>query len=155
VSIPTLGENYRVLPSKKGKLVLHPIDETEKNRKPCRISAKLSVAGGKTQLGLHDGRSLHLEGEHSYRVGDTLVIELPNQKPVAHIQFKPGKLGLIVHGANVGRLITVEEIKKFHGSQPSVAIGVDMDGHRIETLMDYTFVVGDEKPVISLPGGVP
>lgn len=154
ISIPTLGENYRVLPTKKGRLVLHPIDESEKDRKPCKILVKTSVRGGRTQLCLHDGTTLHLANEHDYRVGDTLLIELSSRKPIAHIPFKPGKLGLIVHGANVGRLFTVKEIKKFYGSQPPVVLGVDRDGREIETLVDYTFVLGDEKPVISLPGGV-
>src|SRR3989344_3166892 len=45
----------------KGRLVFKDISQDESKKKVCKIVRKLSVAGGKIQLGLLDGRNILVE----------------------------------------------------------------------------------------------
>ncbi len=145
ISIPRIGKNYRIVPTRKG-LELVEIEEREANLKICRINNKTTVKGGKVQLNLHDGRNI-LVDKDIYKTGDSLVIELPTQKIVKHLPLKVGCLVLAIKGRNSGKLIKVEEIKEGKFKQPAKIIGKSKE-ERIELLKSYSCVVGYEKPVI-------
>ena len=74
VSFPKSNAHYRMVVNVRGKLTLVPIPEDKANWKLCRIDNKTTVKGGKTQLNLHDGRNILVEGD-GYKTGDVLKIE--------------------------------------------------------------------------------
>lgn len=155
VSIPETGEHYRVLPNRIGKLVLHPISEKEANIKPpLRISNKRMVKGAKVQLNLHDG-SNHLvtvDDKDNYRTAYTVLMKVPDREVIEILPFDVGAYVFVTRGGkNVARKGKIVEVRRFPMGWPDVVTIEDENGELFDTLKEYAFVVGKEKPEISLP----
>jgi small subunit ribosomal protein S4e len=159
VSIPEIGANYRILPSEKG-LRLYPIDEKEAKFKLCRIENKTTVRGGHLQLNLHDGRNLTIRvedptnpEEDTYQTLDTLVISLPDQEVLEHLRMEKGMSAILIDGKNIGKHGVISSIEKQTGrKRRRLLVNIEDEGGRVyQSILDYAFVVGDEKPRIQLP----
>lgn len=149
IEIPELGTSYRMILNNRGKLGLHKIDEKESSLKPCKITNKTSLKGGKVQVNLDDGTNM-ISDNKDYRVGDTLVIEYPELKIKSHLKLEKGALVYITAGAKVGQVGSFESIKTFIGGQPDNIIVKTNDG-TIETRKEYALVIGlNGKGVFSL-----
>jgi len=159
VSIPEIEKLYRILPSEKG-LILHPIEKEEAEFKLCRIKNKTPMHGGHMQLNLHDGRNILIQvkdpkkpEEDVYQTLDTLKIGLPTQEVLGHLKLAKGAPVIITGGKNVGRqgkVVTVEE-KPGQKRRNSLVTVEDANGNQFQTIMEFVFVIGDTKTVISLP----
>ncbi len=153
-------EYYRVVPYPTKVFKLQPISEEEARIKPVRIENKTTVRGGHIQLNLFDGRNILIRVkdprnpvEDVYRTMDTLVITIPEQEIKDVIKFERGKLAIIIGGRNVGRVGRIVDVLRGWGRKRSLITIEDESGHRFQTRMDYVLVIGDEKPVITLPEG--
>ena len=137
--------SWRVLPGKRG-FELKSITNSESSTKLLKVVNKTHVKG-KTQINFHDGRNM-LVDKDIYKTSDVLVYDF-SQKAVKNvIQFKRGTLVLIAEGKNRGKLGRVEDIRIIRGAQPNRVI-VKAEKETIETLKDFAFAVGQDKPVIS------
>lgn len=147
VSIPVNDQYYRMLQDSKGRLYLSPIDEERAKSKVCKILNKTTVKGGKTQLNLHDGTNI-LASE-DYKTKDTIVLSLPEKQILQKVEYKVGNLAMIIGGRHSGTVGTLKEIKIIRSSKNNVVMisGTDSD---IETIENYVFVIGEDKPVINL-----
>lgn len=141
VSIPKLKKNYRVILNKKGRLFLLQITEQEAKVKVCKIIGKKLIKG-KTQLNLLDSRNI-LVDKDSYKVGDSLLIELPGQNIKEHIKLEKGANVFVMGGKKTGTLCTVEDIK-------GRKIICKHENSIFEVLFDYVFAVGKDKALIRL-----
>lgn len=150
IQIPKTKKSYRVLPDERGRLVLYPIEEANTKFKLCRIEDKTTIKGGKTQLNLHDGRNFLTDGD--YKTGDVLVLNVPDQEIKDNIKFEDGTIGLITGGKHIGEKGTVKEINITRSSMPNTVL-IETKEKTFQTLQDYVFVLGKDKPVITLPGG--
>ncbi len=155
------GETYRILPYPTKVFTLHPIDKEEATFKPLRIENKTTVKGGHIQLNLYDGRNILVRVkdprkpvEDVYKTLDTITISLPEQNIMEHIKFGNGKLAIIVGGRNVGRVGRIVGVQRAWGRKRSIVTLEDLKGEKFQTSLDYVFVIGEEKPVISLPEGI-
>ena len=151
IEIPKSEKVYRVLPDEKGRLILHPISQKNKTFKLCRIEDKTTIKGAKTQLNLHDGRNCLTEGE--YKTADVVKLKIPEQEIQDDIKFEKGTLGLVTGGKHIGERGNIKEITITESSMPNTVIIESTSGQTFQTLKDYVFVLGKEKPLISLPGG--
>ncbi len=159
LSIPSLEERYRVLPSESG-LTLHNVDSEEAGFKLCRIEDKHTVKGGHLQLNLHDGRNLLVELEEAkspeediYQTLDVLKMSIPDREILEHSSLAEKKAALIVGGKNVGRHGTIVDIEDRPGQERRSLLATieDPDGNRFQTVIDLVFPLGDETTWISLP----
>jgi small subunit ribosomal protein S4e len=150
IEIPKSSKVYRVLPDEKGRLTLHPISSENKQFKLCRIENKTTTKGGKTQLNLHDGRN-HLS-EDELKPADVIMLKIPEQEIQDHIKFENGTVGLITGGKHIGEIGSIKEITITKSSMPNTVV-IEGEGKTFQTLKDYVFVLGKDKPIISLPGG--
>ncbi len=141
VSIPEIKENFRIILDRQGKIDLVKINDVESKIKLCKIIGKTQI-GKKVQLNLSDGRNL-LVDKDTYKIKDTVVIEIPEQKIKDHIKFEKNAVVYITSGKQVGKVGHLKEIKE------KTAIINTKDGE-FETLKDYCFVIGKEKPLIKL-----
>ena len=139
LSIKEIGQSYRMLLDNNRKLRLVPVEGSEVPVKLCRIVGKRTIRKGKTQLSLHDGRSIIGSDEHS--TGDTVVLELPKGNVKQHLRLESGCHAYLIGGTNVGRTGTVDNIA---GDKVTIKIG---DGV-VEAAKIFVFVVGKDKPVI-------
>ncbi len=150
------NEAFRVIPSSTNYLSLYPIKDDEKIFKLCRIENKTTVKGGKTQINLHDGRSL-LVGQDSeqavedFNTFDVLKIEMPNSKILGLIKFGSGVPVIVTDGANVGQFGKVVKIEKGVGLNPIMVTIERKNGSTFQSPVKNVFAVGDKEPWISLP----
>lgn len=145
VTIPKLGQGYRVIPIAKG-LGLLKISKKEEGMKICKVRGKTTVNGGKIQLNLHDGKNI-LVGKDVYKTGDSVLIEVPTSKILEHIKLDKGSVGMITRGKNIGRVGKIKDIIETRTKEPTKVI-CESDGEKIEVLKDYILVIGKEEPLI-------
>lgn len=147
IAIPANNQYYRMLQDSKGRLYLNNIDEERAKFKICKILNKTTVRGGQTQLNLHDGTNI-LASE-DYKTKDTIKISLPDKQILEKLEYKVGNLAMITGGRHSGMVGTLNEINIIRSSKNNVVkiSGIDSD---IETIENYVFVIGEDKPVIKL-----
>lgn len=145
ISLPKLDIQYRMLLDEKGKFNLHKLEPGEV-RKLTRIEDKTILKGGRTQLNLSDGSNIIVED--GYSTGDSLVLSIPDKDIVERIEFKEGNLAMVLGGSHSGEIGTVKEIEIVRSSRPNrVMISGRND---FETIVDYVFMIGIDKPAIKL-----
>lgn len=108
IEIPDTKQHFRVSIDTKGRLTLNAADKDLKH-KPCRIVGKTALSKGKLQVNLVDSRNLQMD-KAPYKVGDTLVIEVPSQKVIKHLKLEPGAKILITAGRYVGKTANVSNL---------------------------------------------
>ena len=138
---------YRLVP-KDGKL-LKPlkIESTEKSKKLVKVTSKVTIKGGKTQLGFHDGRSLITDV--NVNVNDSCLIQIPEQKILDVIKLEKNSQVIVIKGVNAGKIGHVDKIKDGSFSL-SKRIDLVMDDKKVEIPLRLVMVVGKEKPAIQI-----
>jgi small subunit ribosomal protein S4e len=145
LSLPRIKKNYRIVISRKG-LKLVEITEDEAKIKICKIVGKTKVKRGLTQLNLHDGRNL-LVKKDVYKVGDSLLIELPIQKVISHLPLRKDYLVVALKGKKAGKLSKVKKILPGSFATPP-KVKCEFEGKEVEILKEHIMIVGKEKPVV-------
>lgn len=156
VEIPDARSVFRVIPFPAKGLSLLKITKDEGGFKLCQINRKTSDKGRRLQLNLSDGRNLVLQQEatspgESYATRDTVQLAVPSQKILGHIRFAEGKYGLVVAGRNIGRHGKIVGVEKAATSRRAAVKIQDADGQTFQTVVDYVYAIGDDKPIIKLP----
>jgi len=159
IEISETNEAFRVLPKVKKGFHLHPISGDEVNIKPLRIDNKTTVKNGHIQLNFHDGSNYLIKVsdpkkpvEDVYRVKDSVVISLEDKTIVNHIPLKENVLALTISGKNIGLWGKIESIEKRFGPYASTVTLRRTDTDKtFQTALEYIFLIGINKPVISLP----
>jgi small subunit ribosomal protein S4e len=125
----------------KGRLVLAEIPHAESNLKLCKVVGKSVVKGNKAQIHLHDGKNI-LTSE-KVEVGESVLINLPSLEIKEVLHLKPGVKIFLTKGkhiADIGNFVEIKEDEVIY----------EVDGQEIKTAKDYVFVVGKDKPLITL-----
>ena len=150
ISIPSMKENFRVLPDHGGKLRLLPISDDEAKSKLCQIINKTSLKNGKIQLNLHDGRNIALSSESDhYNANDVIKIKLPEQEIIDHVEFKEMHQSIITGGRSQGVQGMIIGFGPEPGWKKTATIRTP-EGHDVRTLAQYVFVVGQNEPKVQL-----
>jgi len=140
MDVLTVGDkHWRAVYDQKGRIIFA---ETNKSSvKLCRVENKFRTKGGKIQLSLHDGRSLL---DFTCRVGDSVLLSIPEGKASACNSLKEGAPCIIVGGKHVGREGRVEEIVPGTATRnPEVKCKIGNEVYT--TLKSYIFPTGDHK----------
>jgi len=143
ISIPHLKKHYRISLDNKGRLVVIEIPVSESSTKICKVVGKKVLAGGKIQLNLHDGKNL--SGQIKARVGDSLVLNLPDLKVKEVLELQKGAAIFLIKGKHSGDLGVLESL-----SLNKKEALYQSAGKNVETAKDYLFVVGKQKPIIKI-----
>jgi len=136
------GECFRVILNKGGKIDLAKISREEALLKPCKIIGK-SMVKGKIQLNLYDGKNI-LVGNNGHKVGDTVLIRLPGQAVSKHLKLGKKSAIFLTGGRHIGEVGNVEDISK------NRIVYKNEQSNIIETSKKYAFVVGEDKPLITV-----
>jgi len=145
ISVPAKNEQYRMLKDEKGMFYLSLL-ESGTVRKLARVQNKTFLKGKKQQLNLSDGSNKLAEGE--FKVGDSLVLSIPEKNIEDRISFEVGNLAMVVGGKHSGQTGKIKEIITVRSSQPNRVI---ISGDReFETIEDYVYMIGKDAPVIKL-----
>ncbi|MGA3109484.1 MAG: KOW motif-containing protein, partial [Candidatus Bathyarchaeia archaeon] len=85
-----------------------------------------------------------------YSTNDTLRISIPTQRILNHIKFEKGNYALVTAGRNLGKSGKIVETQPGTATRPAMVRIEDDTGNKFDTVLDYTFVVGTDKPAIKL-----
>jgi small subunit ribosomal protein S4e len=161
IDLPDANTTYRILPAVGKGLTAVKIPKDEAKAKLCRIEGKTNLKKGRLQLNLHDGRSIIIPVEDPrnprediYKTRDTLKISIPAQEILGHLKFSEGAYAIVTSGRNLGRHGKILKIEPSTAARRGTALVEDPAGERFETIADYLFVVGEEKPAIKIEGGL-
>lgn len=150
VQLPAMNKSYRVLLDYKGRLVLNEISGEESSVKLCKVRGKQILKGKKIQLTLHDGKNL--AGDlGSFKPGDVVKLGLPDQKVIERLSMDVGSFAFITDGANTGKVGKIEEIKVMRGPQYNTVV-LRIGEKTLEAPQGYVFIIGKNKPEISISG---
>ncbi len=147
VELKGVSNAYRLVP--KGSHVLEPlkIDDSEKTKKLVKVTSKTTIKDGKMQIGFHDGRTLI--SDTKVNVGDSCLIQVPEQKILDIIKLEKGNQVIVTRGANAGQLGSIDEIKEGTFILPKRVL-VSLGERKIEIPAELVMVVGKEKPIIQI-----
>jgi small subunit ribosomal protein S4e len=165
ISIQKTDEKFRLLYDVKGRFAVHRIGAEEAKFKLCRV---LKVArGAKSAIGrnpfhtgqagtvpyvvTHDGRTIRYADPNA-KIGDTVKLDLTTGKTVDVIKFEAGNVCMLTGGANKGRVGVLVSREKHHGGF-EISHLKDKRGNAFATRSGNVFVIGDNKPWITLPRG--
>ncbi len=141
VSLPALKKQYRIVLTAQRGVELIEIPSSEKDTKVCKIVGKSTLPKGKIQLHLHDGRNI-ISSQH-VAVGDSVVITVPAAEIKQVLPLQRGAAVYIRTGRRVGDVGIVQDLKGLQA-----AYGGEQG--TVETVRRHLFVVGKEKPVITI-----
>jgi small subunit ribosomal protein S4e len=126
---------------KKGRLSFVNSPKGEENKKICRVTGKRTIKEGKIQYSLLGGRSII--SKEKYNVGDSLIIEVPSQKILAHYPMEKGHTAFLLGGSHIGNFVTIDKIE-------GEKIFCTKDKEKIETAKKIALIVGKNKPELQL-----
>ena len=147
IELDGLKEIYRLVP--KNGILLQPIiiDSIEKTKKLVQVKSKTTIKNDKTQIGFHDGRVLI--DDTNVSVGDTCVMQIPEQKILSVIKLEKGVQGLITRGVNAGKIGTVNKIIEGTFILPK-RVDFTLEDRQIEIPASLIMPIGKEKQVIQI-----
>ena len=80
------------------------------------------------------------------KVGDTCVMQVPEQKILDVIKLEKGCQAIVTRGVNAGQTGNIEEIKEGTFVLPKIA-SIKLGERTIEIPTDIVMAVGKDKPV--------
>ncbi len=141
IHIKSKDEDFVLFINQDNKYQLNKISKEEAKSKLCRIINKTILRKGKIQLNFYDGRNILVEKD-SYKVGDTVILDLEKNKINSHLKLEKGALIYIMGGKYIGRAGKLESITERKLMQPAKII-INLDKQTVQTLKDYAFVINE------------
>ncbi|MCJ1285931.1 40S ribosomal protein S4 [Xylographa opegraphella] len=156
ISIEKTGENFRLVYDTKGRFTVHRITTEEAEYKLGKVKRVQLGKGGIPYLVTHDARTLGRirirYPDPAIKVNDTVKIDLSSGKITEYITFDTGVIAMVIGGRNMGRVGVVTHRERHDGGFNIVHIKDAID-NSFATRESNVFVIGSEKPWISLPKG--
>ena len=147
IELQGISDVYRLVPTHGHILQPIKIDSSEKSKKIVKVTSKTTIRGKKTQLGFHDGRTII--ADDSVNVGDSCLIQIPEQKILDVIKLEKDSLVIVTKGVNTGKIGHINNINEATFTL-SKRINLTIDKKKFEMPADLVIVIGKEKPVIQI-----
>ena len=147
IELQGISDVYRLVPTHGHILQPIKIDSSEKSKKIVKVTSKTTIRGKKTQLGFHDGRTII--ADNNVNVGDSCLIQIPEQKILDVIKLEKNSLVIVTRGVNTGQIGHINNINEATFTL-SKRINLTIDKKKFEMPTDLVIVIGKEKPVIQI-----
>jgi len=147
IELQGISDIYRLVPTHGHILQPIKIDSSEKSKKIVKVTSKTTTKGKKIQLGFHDGRTII--ADNNVNVGDSCLIQIPEQKILDVIKLEKDSLVIVTRGANTGQIGHINNINEATFTLPK-RINLTVDKKKFEMPSDLVIAVGKEKPVIQI-----
>lgn len=151
ISIEKTGEHFRLIYDTKGRFTIHRISEEEAGYKLGKVRRVQLGAKGVPYLVTHDARTIRYP-DPAIKVNDTVKIDLETGKITEFIPFDTGCTVMVTGGRNMGRVGVITHREHHHGGFDIVHIKDAVD-NTFATRLSNVFIIGQEKPWVSLPKG--
>jgi len=147
VSFPALGENYRLLVNEENTLFLLQIRSDEAQLKLSKVLTMRTLSKDTTQVSCTDGRNFLFKVNDALlkelHADDSILYTIPDQEIKQAIKLEKGSLVYLYKGKHTGKVVAVEGFKGGN-------IIFKLDNALFETKKAYAFVIGKEKPFITV-----
>ena len=147
IELQGISDVYRLVPTHGHTLQPIKIEADEKSKKLVKVTSKTTIKGKKTQLGFHDGRTIIAEND--VNVGDSCLIQIPEQKILDVIKLEKDSLIIVTRGVNTGQIGKIKNINEATFTLPK-RINLTVDKKKFEMPSDLVIAIGKEKPVIQV-----
>ena len=147
IELQGISDIYRLVPTHGHILQPIKIDSSEKSKKIVKVTSKTTTKGKKIQLGFHDGRTIITD--NNVNVGDSCLIQIPEQKILDVIKLEKDSLVIVTRGANTGQIGHINNINEATFTLPK-RINLTVDKKKFEMPSDLVIAIGKEKPVIQV-----
>ena len=147
IELQGISDIYRLVPTHGHILQPIKIDSSEKSKKIVKVTSKTTTKGKKIQLGFHDGRTII--ADNNVNVGDSCLIQIPEQKILDVIKLEKDSLVIVTRGANTGQIGHINNINEATFTLPK-RINLTVDKKKFEMPSDLVIVIVKEKPVIQI-----
>ena len=145
ISLEKSDKYYTLSIDHKGRLAVQEITKQEANKKIVKVIKKHTIKKGKINLTFHDGRNMI--ADNNVRVGDSVLLSLPEAKLKSLIKLEVGSKCLITEGKHSGTIATLKEIIQRKEGKENEAKLQSKDGE-FTTVAKYLFAVDDSfKPL--------
>ena len=147
VELENVADIYRLVPTEDKLLRPIKINKSEKSKKLVQVTSKTTINKNKQQIGFHDGRSMISDTKVS--VGDSCLMQIPDQKILDVIKLETGSQGLVIRGNNAGQTGNIEKIEKGTFILPKRVI-LALKDRKIEIPADIIMPIGKKEPIIQI-----
>jgi len=147
IELQGISDIYRLVPTHGHILQPIKIDSSEKSKKIVKVTSKTTTKGKKTQLGFHDGRTII--ADNNVNVGDSCLIQIPEQKILDVIKLEKDSLVIVTRGVNTGQIGKIKNVNEATFTLPK-RINLTVDKKKFEMPSDLVIAIGKEKPVIQV-----
>ncbi|MBO3757578.1 MAG: 30S ribosomal protein S4e [Thermoproteota archaeon] len=144
VSLPSYGKCYRITVDRKGRLKPLEIPKEEENLKILKVVKKMTVDKDRLGLTFHDGSYLELGSEFPVKVGDSVLISLPDRKVLELLPFSVGSTCFVFSGSSSGTVGKIIKIEPSSLRRKSIVEVETEDGKKIATIKDYVIPIGKD-----------
>ena len=144
IELEGVKDIYRLVPNDGTILKPIIIKDAEKTKKLVTVKSKTTIKNGQTQIGFNDGRSLI--NDIDVRIGDTCVMQVPEQKILEVIKLEKGMQGLVIQGVNAGKIGMIKNIKEGTFVLPK-RIDLVIDEREIEIPAKLIMPLGEKPPI--------
>jgi len=151
ISIEKTGEHFRLIYDTKGRFTVHRITGEEAEYKLGKVKRVQLGKGGIPYLVTHDARTIRYP-DPAVKVNDTVKIDLNTGKITDFVKFDTGAIAIVTGGRNMGRVGVITHRERHDGGFNIVHIKDAVD-NEFATREGNVFIIGKEKPWISLPKG--
>merc|ERR1739838_1245757 len=151
ITLEKTNEHFRLIYDVKGRFSVHRITAAEAAYKLGKVKRVQLGKGGIPFLVTHDARTIRYP-DPSIRVNDTVKVDLSTGKIVDFIRFDTGVIAMATGGRNMGRVGVITHRERHDGGFNIVHIKDAID-NEFATREANVFIIGQEKPWISLPKG--
>ena len=149
LTVNKVDKDYRLLYDTKGRFQLVPIDRKEAQFKLLKITNIRKQRKGIPVGHTHDGRNIRFISD-GIKVNDTVKYDLKEGKIVDSLNFEIGAIAQITGGNSCGRIGRISQISDYEGSHTMIRL-VDETKQEFITRSENVFVIGKDKPLITLP----
>uniref|UniRef100_A0A0D6R4K1 40S ribosomal protein S4 n=1 Tax=Araucaria cunninghamii TaxID=56994 RepID=A0A0D6R4K1_ARACU len=151
ISIDKTGEHFRLIYDTKGRFTVHRVEAAEAEYKLGKVKRVQLGKGGIPFLVTHDARTIRYP-DPAITVNDTVKIDLATGKITDFIRFDTGVVAMVTGGRNMGRVGVITHRERHDGGFNIVHIKDAID-NSFATRESNVFIIGKEKPWVSLPKG--
>jgi len=151
ISIDKTGEHFRLIYDTKGRFAVHRVEQAEAEYKLGKVKRVQLGRGGIPYLVTHDARTIRFP-DPAIKVNDTVKIDLATGKITDFIRFDTGVIAMVTGGRNMGRVGVITHRERHDGGFNIVHIKDAID-NSFATRESNVFIIGKEKPWVSLPKG--
>ncbi|MEM2874035.1 MAG: 30S ribosomal protein S4e [Candidatus Nanoarchaeia archaeon] len=141
---------YRVVLDNKGQLKLIEIPHTETDLIITKVEGKHTIKGGKMQIHVSNGWNF-IADKDIYKIGDCVLFDAKEGKPIKHIALEPGCIAYVIGGAHAGKVVTISDfVEEGILRKKRYAITI-IDEKKLKIPLKELFVIGKNAAEITLP----